>query len=450
MILRRKTDAVCPSRERAQPRRPRRPANACKRALLSLLLGAMPVAGCSAAHGEQAASTSEGALTSELAKILDFRFAGEVVGPKGRAPRKAVVAQLMYVQGILTTAGHGNGQIRNVKLTNVREIAEGDKTRITYEASLPVAWPNDLEVPSAYELTLPRDVTNLKTFDEKYDGRCGRRLHGKNTFWHDFDPKSRRCSFEDADVTRLDVSVTPHRGETQNRYPEYDLLWADDRLGVVAIFGIIESKKRDDYGYSEAEKLIRSSQGLLSNARTVNNASSESILLHKTVSGDATVFGRTRAAQVDVFVVDRIERTGADFDSRYDALTEDADIIMYNGHTESGEGLDVLSQKGKVVPGHYQLVLLNGCQSFALMDDTMTERRRAANGDDDPAGTKFLDVVTNALPGYADTLASVSASLLAAAVGADTPKSYNELLRKMPESNIAVVFGEEDNRFTPP
>jgi len=422
---------------------------AWRRALLSLLLGALPVSGCSAGHDHEPAATSEAAITSELAKILDFRFTGEVIGPRNGAPRKAVVAQLMYVQGILTTARHGNGQIRNVKLTNVRETAEGDKKRITYEASLPVAWPDDLEVPSSYELTLPRDVTERARFDEKYDGRCGRRLHGKDTFWHDFDPNARRCKLDDADVTRRKVTVAPHSGETQNKYPEYDLLWADDRLGVVAIFGIIERKKRDDYGFSEADRFIRSAAGLLSKARTTDNQPSESILLHTTVTGSATVGGRTRDVAVDVFVVDRIERTGADFDARYDALTENADILMYNGHTESGEGLDALSHKGKVVPGHYQLVLLNGCQSFALMDDTMTHRRRAANGDADPAGTKFLDVVTNALPGYADTLASVSAGLLAAAVKADTPKHYNELLSTMPEANVAVVFGEEDNRFTP-
>ncbi len=418
-----------------------------RRALAHLLAATLALLGCSTTHERMA--SSEAAITSELANILDFRFTGEVIAPADKSARKSIVAQLMYVQGILTTAKHGNGQIRGVKLQNVRETAEGDKKRITYDASLPVAWPDGLEMPASYELTLPRDVANLRAFDERYDGRCGRRLHGKNTFWHDFNPKERRCALDEADVSRMAVKVAPHPGETENKFPEYDLMWADDRLDVVAVFGIIEAVKRDDYGFSEAQKLVQSTRGLLSEPRVENRKPSESVLFHTTVSGNASVRGRVRDVNVDVFVVDRIERVGVDFDDAFDALTENADMIMYNGHTESGEGLDALSSKGRVVPGHYQLVLLNGCQSFALMDDTMIERRRTANGDADPNGTRFLDVVTNALPGYADTLASISSSVLAAAVAADTPKHYNELLSKMPEANVAVVFGEEDNRFTP-
>ncbi len=438
-------------RER-QPLRPQARARGSSRpwarALLSVLVAAMSDLACSTEHTPTA--TTESAITSELADILDFRFTGEVIGPSGGSARKAIVAQLMYAQGILTTAKHGNGQIRNVKLTNVRETAAGEKRRITYDASMPVAWPQGLAAPSSYELTLPLDVTSLDSFDEKYDGRCGRIQHGKHTFWHDFNPKARRCAFDDTDVSRAVVTVAPHQGETENKYPEYDLLWADDRLDVVAIFGIIESKKKpDDYGFSEAQKFVQNTKGQLVDARANDNEPSESILVHTTVNGKAKVRGRLRDVNVDVFVVNKIERTGEDFDARYDALSETADMIMYNGHTDSGEGLDALSRKGNVTAGHYQLVLLNGCQSFALMDETMTERRRAANGDDDPNGTKFLDVVTNALPGYADTLASVSSSVLAAAIGVDAPKNYNELLSTMPEANIAVVFGEEDNRFSP-
>jgi len=412
-----------------------------------MLLAAMTTLGCSVTH--EPTASSEAAITSELATILDFRFSGEVIGPANSAPRKSIVAQLMYAQGILTTAKHGNGQIRNVKLSNVNETSEGANKRITYEASLPVAWPEGLAPPSSYELTLPLDVVNIRAFDDKYDGQCGRRRHGKNTFWHDFNPKERRCALDEKDIARMRVNVVPHPGETENKYPEYDQLWADDRLDVVAIFGIIENLKRDDYGFSEAQKLVRSAQELVSDAREENHQPSESILLHTSITGKATVHGRVRDVNVDVIVVERIERVGSDFDALYDVLTDFADMIMYNGHTDSGEGLDALSRKGKVVPGRYQLVLLNGCQSFALMDDTMTERRRAANGDADPNGTKFLDVVTNALPGYADTLASTSSSVLAAAIGADTPTHFNELLSKMPKANVAVVFGEEDNRFTP-
>lgn len=43
----------------------------------------------------------------------------------------------------------------------------------------------------------------------------------------------------------------------------------------------------------------------------------------------------------------------------------------------------------------------------------------------------------------------MSNDLFDAAVQADTPRHYDDLLRGMPSNHIVVVFGEEDNRFTP-
>ena len=413
----------------------------------ALLLTA-PLISCGAL--DEPLATSEAAISSATARILEFEFEGEVIGRANVEARKAVVSQLMYVQGVLTTARHGNGQIGNVKLSEMTETAAGDTKRITYRASLPVAWPEDLEVPEAYTLTVPRDVTTLPAFDKKYSGSCGAQQHGSGTFWHDFDPRSPRCNFVPGDVVVMRVAVGPHPNETKNKYPEYDQFWADDRLDVVAIFGLIEKKQADDYGYSEATRFIRSIVEMLDEPNSKRNETSKSILTDVTITGKAIVGGRARDVNVDVIVVQKLERVGPDFDARYDTLSEKADIVMYNGHTESGQGINTLARKGKVAAGKYQLFLLNGCQSFALIDSTMTDRRRDANGlEADPAGTRFLEVIGNALPGYAHTLASVSATVFAAAVHPDEPKNYNALMSEMPKANVVVVFGEEDNRFEP-
>jgi len=79
----------------------------------------------------------------------------------------------------------------------------------------------------------------------------------------------------------------------------------------------------------------------------------------------------------------------------------------------------------------------------------MLERRRKVNGAKDPDGTRFLDVVTNARPGYANNLANISYLVYKAALLADTPISYPRLIGKMPESHVVVVWGEEDNEFQP-
>lgn len=395
------------------------------------------------------ASGGDDAITSETANILDFRFDAEVIASTRTDARNAIVSQLMYTQGILTTAGNGNGHVGNVKLSNVRETVEGGKKRVAYTASLPVAWPKYGATPTTYDLTLPLDSTSFDAFNAKYDGRCGRNEYGQDSFWHDWNPNAGGCAIDAADVSTSHVTVAPHAKETKNKYPEYDLIWEDDRLDVVAIFGIITSNTPNDWGYLEAQRFADGARGRLRDAQVTDNAPSPSVLKDTTITGKVTIAGRERDVKVDVLVVYELKSVGRDFDARYDALSEEADMVLYNGHAGLGENVNALARKGKVAPNKYQLLLLNGCQTFAYIDTTLTDRRREANGDADPDGTRFLDVVGNALPGYAHNLANMSNDLFDAVVQADAPRHYNDLLRGMPANHIVVVFGEEDNRFTP-
>ena len=91
---------------------------------------------------------SEGSFTSNSGKTLEFKFKGEVLARENDTARKAVASQLQYIQGILTSDVDGNGQSAMPVLSNVEETAEGDKKRITYEASLAVIWPNREAVPA--------------------------------------------------------------------------------------------------------------------------------------------------------------------------------------------------------------------------------------------------------------------------------------------------------------
>jgi hypothetical protein len=418
---------------------------------LSLLapLAAASLLACSATTTDDAAGGS-GAITSNDARILDFKFKGEVIGSDTSTARTAIVSQLMYAQGIFTTAGHGNGHVGNVVLSNVTEKAEGDKKRIAYEASLPVAWPKGVDTPKSYDLPLPLDATRFDDFNAKYDGKCGRNEYGRDTFWHDWNPKASGCAIDDADVSRGTATIATHPKETTSKFPEYAEIWKDDRLDVVAIFGIITSNTPSDMGYGEARDFLDTSKGLLDEAKVVENRASDSILKDTTLTGKVTFGGKARDVKVDVIVVEELQSVGSDFDARYDALSEKADLILYNGHAGLGKNVNALGRKGKITAGKYQLMLLNGCQTFAYIDTTIFDRRTAANGADrDPNGTRFLDVVGNALPGFAHNLASMSNKIFAAAVGADKPQHYNQLLDGMPESHIVVVFGEDDNQFSP-
>ena len=415
----------------------------------ALLVLTSSIAACSTPAAEDADASND-AITSRDARILDFKFSAEVITDSGTEARKAIVSQLMYAQGILTTSRNGNGRVGGVELTNVTETVQGAKKRIKYTASLPVAFPKDLDAPTSYALPLPLDTTALDAFNTKYDGKCGNNEYGTENFWHDWNPKAENCTIADADVSRASAAVAPHAKETKNKYPEYDQIWEDDRLDVVAIFGIITSNTPDDDGYRELNSFLDSSKALLTGATVKENATSRSILKDTTLTGKVTVGGRQRTVNVDLILVQELQSVGADFDTRYDALSEKADMLMYNGHAGLGKNVNALARKGKVAKDKYQLVLLNGCQTFAYIDTTFNDRRIATNtASRDPQGTKYMDIVGNALPGYANNLASMSATLFGAVVKSDQPKHYNQLLESMPASHIVVVFGEDDNRFAP-
>lgn len=419
----------------------------------TLVLAAVPasLASCSRVSSEAAPPTgaSAGAITTREAEILDFQFDGEVVADASTDVRDAVVQQLLYAFGGLRTSSDASGQIGNVVLSDFTESRDGDRRRVAYRASLPVAWPRGAAPPTSYTLVLPRDAGALAAFDERYDGPCGRSEHGRENFWHDFRPGAATCLLADADVVRPVAAVGAY-AEAERRYPEYGLMWADDRLDVIALFTIIAANEPDDWGYTEAQRFLDDAAGALEGASVRENRATSSILRDATLTGRVMNGGRLRDVRVDALVVESIDEAGADFDERYDALSERADLVLFNGHARLGANTNALGRKGTVAPGKYQLVLLNACDTFALVDASMTDRRRAVNGAaSDPRGTKFLDVISNARPGYASNLANVAGVVYGAAVGSDWPTSYGEIVGAMPAIHVAVVYGEEDNAFTP-
>ena len=405
-----------------------------------------------AADGAEAGND---AITSNDGKILDFTFKGEVIASSDTKARQAVVSQLAYTQGILTTNERGNGHVGHVVLTDVVEtpVADGKK-KITYTAQLPVAWPKTGNaVPTSYDLPVPKDITALEAFNAKYDGKCGANEYGQEEFWHDFNPKAAACALDDADVTRSRATVKPYAGETTGKYPEYDQMWQDGELDVVAIFGLISGTTDSDTdpGVGEYKRFVSGTQGLLTGGVVTSNTKTTSILRDTTITGKVTIGGQQRPVKIDVLLVSEMKSVGPDFDTRYAPVSEKADLIMYDGHAGLGKNVNALARKGTVTAGKYQLVLLNGCQTFAYIDTTMNDRRIEANGAaNDPAGTKYMDVIGNALPGYTNNLTNMSMSLVRASIKSDVaPKTFNDLLNEMPEEHLVVVFGEEDNRFHP-
>lgn len=416
----------------------------------SLLLAPLLVlAACSSSSSDDVGG-EEGAITSNEANPVELKFKGEVIARAGETPRKAVAAQLMYLQGAFTTDIRGNGQTGMPALTNVREEAQGDKKKISYEVALSAAWPKRLAVPESYAVVVPKDVTALDAFNAKYDGRCGRNEYGQETFWHDWNPKASGCTIDDADVLKVTAAVAPHPQATEGKYPEYDQIWADDALDVVAVFGIISSNTPQDEGARTREMILNEAASSITGAQRTDAPATPGIIKDSTVTGTITVDGREKRVTVTGILVQEASSAGAAFNERYRSLTEKADVIIYEGHSGLGSNINALARNTGATAGKYQLVYLYGCQTLAYLEPVMHEKRITLNGAErDPEGTKYLDIIANALPAYGDNGRSTLDLYRNVLKPGAQPKNFNQLIDPIRTSGLVVVFGEHDNTYRP-
>jgi hypothetical protein len=407
--------------------------------LRHLLLPLLVVA-CGSADTGDDAEGGDDAITSNDAQIVDFTFDGEVIAAKETDTRKAIIDQLFYTVGILTTNFNANGQVGRVTLSNVQPSVNGATQTIKYHAVTPVAWPKGQKVPKTQAMTLPHDATKLDAFNAKYDGKCGKNEYGQDTFWHDWNPLADGCTPDAADVFKSTAKVTKDKTVTTGKYPEYDLVWADNAFNVVALFGESDGGAQGDAGVAEYESFLEQAKAAVPNAQTKENAKTASVLRDVTISGDSVT--------ITALLIDTLYTAGPDFDTRYDPLSEKADMVIYNGHSELSKNTNALARKGKVDAKQYQIFFFDSCDTYAYLDTSLTDRRKQVNPDD-PKGTKYLDVATNVLPSYFSNYANSSMTLVKALIAKSTPKTYNEILSELPSDQVVVVSGEEDNAFQP-
>src|SRR5690606_28481116 len=82
--------------------------------------------------------------------------------------------------------------------------------------------------------------------------------------------------------------------------------------------------------------------------------------------------------------------------------------------------------------------------TYAYVDGTMAEMRAAINPDD-PTGTKYMDIVTNAMPAYFHEIANSSMSLVRGLLSVDDPSTYERIFTSIDPVQVVLVSGEEDN-----
>jgi hypothetical protein len=412
--------------------------------LLAVLASLSFATGCavSADRGDDAEDDNveyEQPFVSDVATLMDFDFDGELTSSSGSNLTGQIKTQLFYTVGHFN-AEPGVARLDKVKLTNVTSTYSGGLYRVRYHAKLPVAWGHKTDLPSTYTITLPKrvDQSGLNAFTTKYSAECNDGDHGANVsnFWYHYRPAN--CSPAPADVTVSTARAVVSTQNTVAKYPEYHKVWEDGALNVVAIFGKYEIGGADsDAGVIAYRQFLSAVRDAFPTATSTGNGND--ITFRANLAGG-------RRLQVAAILVDELRSAPASFDTRYSELSAGADMILYNGHAGLGANVRSLQSKGKWMPGKYQIFFINGCDTFAYADDTLAKTRAALNPDD-PTGTKYMDIMTNAMPAYFNDLSDSSMALINALSNPSAPKSYGAIFRDIASVQVVVGTGEEDNVF---
>jgi hypothetical protein len=433
----------------------RAPANALGRARAAArwgLVGAIALAGCApsgAGFGDELPDEGERPFTSEDATLLDFDFRGEAVAPWSTTPAKAIDEQLLFTVGQLN-AFRSVARLDRAVVTEVKVTANGDGlARIRYRVRVPVGW-GEPQLPDAFELVLPRRITAsaLAGLEAAHGGTCSDADAATVTpgnFWYHYRPLAPSCALAETEVVRATASVTVSVDNTIDAFPEHHLVWADNTLRAVAVFGKYEDGASDpgDPGIEAYHRFVAD----LPSALGLDLQSDPPDLDEAPGGAEVSFRGRTpdgRALEVTALLIDSPKLANKAFDARYAALSADADLLVYDGHAGLGANVRALAEKGTITPGKWQLVFINGCDTFAYLDDRLAERRAAANPGD-PTGTRHLDVMTNLMPAYFASMPSATLAVIAGLL--DPSRTYQDVLSDIDDAQVVVVTGEEDNAY---
>jgi hypothetical protein len=420
-----------------------------RRTLAPLCLS-LALAGCGATA--EAPVEYEQPFTSAVATLLNFEFDGQLTAASGTNLKGLVRAQLLYTVGSLNDR-NGVARLERLVLTNTSTTyVGGGLYRHKYHAKLPVAWGGKTNLPSSFSFTLPLRADGASAFTSKYGQRCSDAPADVTVgnFWYHYRPTESGCSLSPSDVQMMNATVTVSNENAVAKYPEYHKVWEDGALNVLAIFGkyAVGGRDESDAGIAAYDEFVAAVRAQFPSATTTP----ATLPAGPGVAATDVTFQLTQPngdrISVTALLVDSVPSAGAAFVKRYAELSTGADLIMYNGHAGLGANVRALSQLGKFFPGKYQIIYMDGCDTFAYYDETIPKTRALLNPED-PSGTRYLDMVTNAMPAYFNSLSDSTMALIRGLAAPSQPKSWGSIFANVDPSQVAVVTGEEDNVFTP-
>jgi hypothetical protein len=395
--------------------------------------------------------------SSALGVFLDVEFNGKLVTDSSWDDKSTIGDQLLYTVGQLNGLT-AVGRVDKVVLSNIVKKNVGGKVEISYTAKLPVIWAKRNAVPASIEIKLPLDISyaGQEAFATKYKHDCidfGAHDVDSGSMFYYFRPKASGCTIAAGDVNTTSGVTSPSPVQTTGKFPEYNKVWEDGTINVVAIFGKYEdgatSGDAGISGYNEFIGAMKTELGTHGLTTIPASVPSNPGVAAPDIEFNATL-SDGKKIHVVALLTDNVNKGLQEpaFRSRYETLSTRADFIVYNGHAGLGSNIRALAQAGKWVAGQYVVVFMNGCDTFAYIDGSLSSAHKAINSDD-TTGFKYIDIVNNGMPAFFASMSGATMSMFRGLLSYDDPKTYEQIFSKVDSSQIVMVTGEQDNTFTP-
>lgn len=348
-----------------------------------------------------------------------------------------------------------------ISVQETEKNARGDLNRVSFAAKLFVAWPVEVAIPTIYTMTLPSqgDYNFLAQFFDHYgvaecmdtathDAQMG-------NHWYYYRPMRPGCQYKiSGDVAandtfvKFDVAFSKSAENTPGTFPEYTKIWEDGKGVVTAIFGMADSYTASDFD-AGVSAYRNTYHDLINQFGTpVFDSLKEQGLFPGMDHPESSLTFTTPSGPLEIhlFLVKSIREVDQAFVARYEELTQISDFVSYSGHSGLGANIRALTRMGRFLPNQYQVFLINGCDTFAYVDNSLRDAHAILN----PGASvnKYFDIITNAMPSYFHMNSRSNLAVIKALVG--KTKTYEQILKEFDIEQRAVVTGDEDNQFPKP
>ena len=283
-----------------------------------------------------------------------------------------------------------------------------------------------------YEATVP--ARPYKIFAEADSSCADYNSHIKlnqSIYWYLWNPTKISCKTDTQQMSVTLEKVLPQNPET---YPEYDKLWADNRLDVVILWAKVDDGDvANDYAWGSVEKFTK--WLLEAGFEELSDAPLGQRFVRKT--GDKQVV-------VDMYGPDLFYSV-ADYNRlhNWQKAVSEHEVIMYNGHSVLGSGM---AFERVDYPEHYQIFNIASCLSYEYYVEPVLTGKE---------GWENVDVISNVYPTYYHESLPLNGALLDKLIDGfenGGKVSWQEIMaavsNRLGHSRFGVS-GARDNCFSP-